>query len=77
MSLLGLMVVYKLYFENPAVYIKWLAIINVRIVHHIVWLYCRKIENERFLVLEMAFRMNSSFFNGWYASDDFERLFSH
>jgi hypothetical protein len=71
MSVLGLMVVYKLsfYFENPAVYIKWLAILFLMlgIVHHIVWLYYRKIENERFLVLEMAFRMNSSFLIGWYA----------
>jgi hypothetical protein len=39
--------------------------------------YCRKIENERFLVLEMAFRMNSSFFNWWYAFWWFERLFSY
>jgi hypothetical protein len=33
-------------------------------VHHIVWLYCRKIENERFLVLEMAFRMNIVLIDG-------------
>ena len=32
----------------------------------IVWLYFRKIGDERFLALEITFRMNNSILIGWY-----------
>lgn len=70
MSFLGLIVVYKFsfYFENTAQYIKSLSIIFLilGIIHMIVWLYFRKIGDERFLALEITFRMNNSILIGWY-----------
>jgi hypothetical protein len=70
MSLLGLIAVYRIsfYFENITQYIKWLAIIFLilGIIHMVFWFYFRKIEDERFLALEMTFRMNASILSGWY-----------
>lgn len=70
MSLLGLIVVYKFsfYFENTVKYINYLSIIFLilGIIHMVVWLYFRKIGDERFLALEMTFRMNNSILIGWY-----------
>jgi hypothetical protein len=70
MSFLGLIVVYKFsfYFENTDQYIKFLSIIflTLGIIHMIVWLYFRKIGDEKFLALEMTFRMNNTTLIGWY-----------
>jgi hypothetical protein len=69
-SFFGLIVVYKLsfYFENAAQYIKYLSstFLILGIIHMVVWLLFRKIEGERFLSVEMTFRMNSSTLIGWY-----------
>lgn len=70
MIFLGLIVVHKFsfYFQNTVEYINYLSIIFLilGIIHMVVWLYFRKIRDERFLALEMTFRMTNSILIGWY-----------
>ena len=70
MSILALFLVYNIsfYFENTDKFISFLASIFLILsgFHLAIWLYFRKIGDERFLSVEMTFRMNNSVLLGWY-----------